>query len=197
MEKPSIKEIIERKNDKDFITRISFHCEFTTDEMRELKNILIFENIFFECSQGRRTFDNNLLDELIEEGIVDLNNSYMRFKVVSAISEKWIIEKYKKYFTIREIGWRKILTPRELIRIFGKPQVGETFARHYNNTWINYTVIESNPKLTSMVIKVNNEFELFNEGIDLEQNILTVKLSKNGEWIDKYKGESSNIKEFK
>lgn len=177
--------------------------ELTLEEMETFKNKLNWEYIFTRNS-NIEVIDNKLIDTLIEEKIINYDEEdYFSKKMFLQIAQKfiteiWIVKKYKDYFSMPALAYNRKFKASELVKIYGKPEVGTGVTYRIGSDCYPYTVIESDPKGLKIKIQSDTAIPLkdyknsdtfyVDQTYKYERNpdgdIIELKLNSKGKWAN-------------
>lgn len=173
---------------------ISSKGDLTQDEMEIFKNQLSWETLvrFNKLSIG-----NKLLIEAIENNklVLRKDSLVLRHIFKHLDNELEFVIKYKKHLTAKIVAVNTNLKKSEIIKIFGKPQTGEGMTMIIGSDCYPFTVIESNPKKSTITVQADNAIPDKENGYDYFSNQVykyernengtthVLKFNKNGSWV--------------
>lgn len=173
------------ENDWKMLSRLNLSDE----DLIKYKNKLDWDNVLF-----RHDFINlDILDQLIEEGILDLEDNNMAIRLCNHVKRSFeFIKKYKDKLTVQTIIGHCDFESRELAQLITiKPKIGMGVICVTNRNLFPYTIIKVNKAGNEIKIQ-KDTFELlegydysnqvYNIAPDSNGEILKVTLRKNGNW---------------
>lgn len=175
-------------------TEISRSGDLTEEQLIQYKNKLDW----FWVLTKQQDISNNLLDQLIQEGILDISDK-MTSQHISEnhTNELWFIEKYKDNLKMGAVLRRnnfKISIVKDLIKV--KPEIGMGGTMSCGSDCYPYTVIEINKTGTKIKIQQDSAKPDKENGYDYYGNqvyiyspnpngpIHEMSLRKNGRWTE-------------
>lgn len=172
--------------------------DLTLEQMKQFKNKLNWFYIFSGRNKFIKQIDNKFIDNLIEEKIIEYDKDIYLFEKIAQkfVTELWFAKKYKDYFSMSTLAHNRKFKASELVKIYGKPEVGTGVTYRIGSDCYPYTVIESNPK--GLKIKIQSDNIKAIEGNDFygEQKyeyerdpngvIIELKLNSKGNWTAGY-----------
>jgi hypothetical protein len=168
--------------------RISIRTDLTTEDMIFFKNNLIWDIVL----SHHKNLPNDLLDQMIIEGKIELDTHNKRMISEHHAKDKEFIKKYSDSLDIKDICKNNKFKTSEIVEMFGKIQIGEGATIGYGSDCNPYTIIEISKSGLKAKIQSDNYEKA--EGYDYYSNqkfeysrnenggIVEISLKKDGRW---------------